>query len=102
MPSVSANPVPVKALQGYGAWSLPKGTGKGVKSLQKAKDIKVSSVLSDDEVTTSMIRFETDGSDVLIIYEAPDNSYPDRARKGREGARGIFNAFELKLVEWIR
>jgi hypothetical protein len=35
---------------------------------------------------------------VLIIYEAPDNTYPDRARGGREGARGIFNAFELKKV----
>jgi len=102
MPSVSANPVPTKALPGYGSWSLPKGTGTGVIALENAKDIKVSSVLSDDEVTTSIIRFATDGSDVLIIYEAPDNSYPDRARKGREGARGIFNAFELKLVKWIR
>ena len=102
MPSVSANPVPAKALEGYGAWTLPAGTGKGVKAIESAYNVKVSSVLSDQQVTRSKIRFETDGSDVLIIYEAPDNSYPDRARKGREGARGIFNAFELKLVKWIR
>jgi hypothetical protein len=98
MPSVTANPVPTSALPGYGNWALPKGTGKGVVALESAKDIKVSSVLSDDKVTKSFIRFATDGSDVLIIYEAPDNTYPDRARRGREGARGIFNAFELKKV----
>jgi len=98
MPSVTANPVPAKPLPGYGSWALPKGTGKGVVALENAKDIKVSSVLRDDEVTRSLIRFATDGSDVLIIYEAPDNTYPDRARSGREGARGIFNAFELKKV----
>jgi hypothetical protein len=102
MPSVSANCVPTGALPGYGSWALQKGTGKGVVALQNARDIKVSSVLSDDEVTRSHIRFSTDGSDVLIIYEAPDNTYPDRARSGREGARGIWNAFELKLVSWSK
>jgi hypothetical protein len=102
MPSVSANPVPPAALPGYRSWALPKGTGKGVVAIENAKNVKVSSVLSDDEVTKSHIRFSTDGSDVLIIYEAPDNTYPDRARSGREGARGIWNAFELKLVSWSK
>jgi hypothetical protein len=102
MPSVSANPVPAEALPGYGSWGLPKGTGKGVVALQNAKEVKVSSVLSDDEVTKSHIRFSTDGSEVIIIYEAPENTYPDRARSGREGARGIWNAFELKLVSWSK
>ena len=102
MPSVTANPVPAVALPGYRSWSFPKGTGTGVIALENAKNIKVSSVLSDEKVSKSFIRFATDGSDVLIIYEAPDNSYPDRARKGREGARGILNAFELKLVSWAK
>jgi|GEM_PF-1722702 len=102
MPSVSANPVPTGALPGYGSWALPKGTGKGVISLQEAKNVKVSSVLSDDEVTTSLIKFATDGSDVLVIYEAADNTYPDRARSGREGSRGIWNAFELKMTSWAK
>jgi len=100
MPSVTANPVPAEPLPGYGSWVLPKGTGKGVVSLLEAKNIKVTSVLKDDEVATSFIKFSTDGSDVLIIYEAADNTYPDRARSGREGSRGILNAFELKLVSW--
>jgi hypothetical protein len=100
MPSVRATSVPVESFPGYGGWTLPKGTGKGVTSLLEAKNIKVSSTLKDEEVTRSHIRFITDGSDVLVIYEAPDNSYPDRARSGREGARGILNAFELKLVSW--
>jgi hypothetical protein len=102
MPSVSANPVPETPLPDYGSWGLPKGTGKGVVSLEEAKDVKVTSVLNDDEVAKSYIRFSTDGSDVLIIYEAPDNSYPDRARSGREGARGIWNAFELKMTSWAK
>ncbi|HUT28633.1 MAG TPA: hypothetical protein VMX13_02490 [Sedimentisphaerales bacterium] len=100
MPSVTANPLPAEPLPGYGGWVLPKGTGKGVVSLQSAKDVKVSSVLKDEDVTKSYIRFATDGSDVLVIYEAADNTYPDRARSGREGSRGILNAFELKLVSW--
>jgi hypothetical protein len=100
MPSVSANPVPTEGLPGSGAWALVKGTGKGVVSLLEAKNVKVTSVLKDEEVATSLIKFSTDGSDVLIIYEAPDNTYPDRARSGREGSRGIWNAFELKLVSW--
>jgi len=99
MPSVTANPLPTKPLPGYmHGWPLPKGTGKGVVALENARNIRVSSVLHDDEVTRSKIVFATDGSAVLIIYEAADNTYPDRARKGREGARGILNAFELKKV----
>jgi len=100
MPSVSANPVPPGGLPGSGL--ALKGAGKGVISLLEAKNVKVSSVLSDDKVTTSLIEFSTDGSDVLIIYEAADNTYPDRARSGREGARGIWNAFELKMVSWTK
>jgi hypothetical protein len=42
--------------------------------------------------------FETDGSEVLVIYRAGSNSYPDCGRKRREGSRGILNAFELKYV----
>jgi len=74
------------------------GTGTGVTSIVAAYNIDVTSVLSDDNVATSTIEFETDGSDVLVVYEGGDNSYPDPARPGREGHKGILNAFELKLV----
>jgi hypothetical protein len=74
------------------------GTGTGVTAIQNAYDVGVTHVYSDDQVATSTITFETDGSEVLIIYEAPDWGYPDCARSGREGGRGILNAFELELL----
>jgi len=74
------------------------GTGTGVTSIVEASNIDVTSVLSDDNVATSTIEFETDGSDVLVVYEGGDNSYPDPARTGREGHKGILNAFELKSI----
>ena len=75
------------------------GTGTGVTSLKAAYNVDVTSVLSDDNVATSTIEFETDGSDVLVVYDGGDNTYPDPARTGREGSKGILNAFELILVE---
>jgi len=100
MPSVTANPLPSKPLPGYRNLVLPPGTDSGVTPIKNARNVKVTSVYSDDEVGRSVIRFITDGSGVLVIYEAPDNGYPDCARHGREGGRGIVNAFELKLVSW--
>ena len=74
------------------------GTGTGVESLVEAYNIDVTSVLTDADVATSTIRFATNGSDVLVVYEGGDNSYPDPARSGREGHKGILNAFELQSV----
>jgi hypothetical protein len=112
MPSVTANSLPKRLLsldadgnplpgkQNYKA-KLPVGTGKGVKSIQNAYNVAPQHVYSDDELVPSLIKFETDGSDVLVIYQADRSEplYPDCARKGREGARGILNAFELIQVE---
>ncbi|MHC4260439.1 MAG: hypothetical protein ACYSTF_08545, partial [Planctomycetota bacterium] len=53
-------------------------------------------VLTDADVATSTIEFETDGSDVLVVYEGGDDTYDDPARD-RAGHKGILNAFELKL-----
>ncbi len=75
------------------------GTGTGVESLLEAYNIKVTSVLTDADVATSTIEFLTNGSDVLVVYEGGDNSYPDPARSGREGHKGILNAFELKSLD---
>ena len=72
--------------------------GGGVTSLAEAYNIDVTSVLSDAEVATSTIMFETDGIDVLVVYDGGDDSYPDPARPGREGSKGILNAFELVCV----
>ena len=108
MPSVTANPLPKKLLSLdadgnpiQGGWSykasLPKGDGKGVKSIQNAYNVAPQHVYNDDELVPSLVKFETDGSDVLVIYQADRSKplYPDCARPGREGARGILNAFEL-------
>jgi len=67
---------------------------------KEAKDVKVTSVTSDDQVATSAIRFKTDGSnDVLVIIDGGNDTYPDPARKGREGSKGIPNAFEIDQSE---
>jgi len=110
MPSITANPLPRKLesdqdkseniLSQY-RWNLPIGTGKGVKAIENAYNVAPQHVLSDEELVPSVIKFATDGSEVLIIYQA-DRSlplYPDCARKGREGARGILNAFRLIAIE---
>jgi len=111
MPSITANPLPAKPdktpqdradniLKRY-RWNLPTGTGKGVTAIENAYNVAPQHVLSDEELVPSIIKFSTDGSEVLIIYQA-DRSlplYPDCARKGREGARGILNAFHLVLLE---
>jgi hypothetical protein len=110
MPLISANPLPGKERKGQKdlsenvlsqyRWALPYGTGKGVTAIENAHDVAPQHVLSDEELIPSVIKFATDGSEVLVIYQA-DRSlplYPDCARKGREGARGILNAFELIYV----
>jgi len=111
MPSVTANALPSKLddssqnrsdniLKGYRV-NPPAGTGKGVKAIQNAYNVAPQHVYSDDELVPSVVKFETDGSPVLIIYQADRTEplYPDCARPGREGARGILNAFELIQVE---
>ncbi|MHC4867465.1 MAG: LamG domain-containing protein [Planctomycetota bacterium] len=98
MPSVTAHSLPTGSPPGYGQWTFEPGTGMGVTPIQDDYDIDVTSVTSDDEVSTSTIRFHTDGSDVLVIYDGGDNTYPDPARPGREGSKGILNAFEIIKV----
>jgi hypothetical protein len=114
MPSVTANPlpkqlvsldangVPLPGKQNYKA-RLPVGTGKGVESIQNAYNVAPQHVYKDSELVPSVIKFSTDGSDVLVIYQADRSEplYPDCARPGREGARGILNAFELIQVDGL-
>jgi len=111
MPSITANPLPDKPdkspqdladniLKHY-RWKLPLGTGRGVTAIRNAYNVAPQHVYSDEELVPSVIKFETDGSEVLVIYQA-DRSvplYPDCARKGREGARGILNAFRLVAID---
>ena len=69
--------------------------------LKEAVNIDVTSVTSDDKVGSSVIQFKTDGSnDVLVIIDGGDNRYPDPARPGREGSKGILNAFRLRQLKY--
>ena len=100
MPSITANPLPKEPIPGYKA-KLPVGTGRGVTAIENAYNVAPQHVYKDDELIPSFVKFETDGSPVLIIYQADRSEplYPDCARPGREGARGILNAFELIQVK---
>jgi len=71
------------------------GNPGGVQLIQDATDVMYTTTQNDDEVATSEISFRTDGSAVLVIYEAP---YGWTDPRGRDGGRGILNAFELQLV----
>jgi hypothetical protein len=98
MPLITATSLPPGPLPGYLNWSFTPGTGTGVTPIQDAHDVDVTSVTSDEEVSTSTIRFHTHGSDVLVIYDGGDNTYPDPARPGREGSKAVLNAFEIIQV----
>ncbi|MHC4574810.1 MAG: LamG domain-containing protein, partial [Planctomycetota bacterium] len=72
---------------------------EGVIPLQSAYNVQAQQVTSDNELVPSLIRFATDGSPVLVLYEAGccvcDHLHGD----DRCGGRGILNAFCLQLVE---
>jgi hypothetical protein len=93
MPSITANPLPSKPLPGYFRWSQPKGTDKGVTPIENAYYFEAQHVSSDDELVPSVVRFKTDGSPVLIIYDTPKDYYDYR---DYPGARAVFNAFRLE------
>ena len=97
LPRVRAVPLPEARLSGYNGWDIGLGAGKGVTSIREARNINVTSVTSDEKVATSLIRFRTDGiNDVLVIIDGGDNTYPDPARRRREGSKGVLNAFRLE------
>ncbi|MHC4646325.1 MAG: Calx-beta domain-containing protein [Planctomycetota bacterium] len=100
MPSITANPLPTSAPLEYknwpGAWI---GSGMGVTQIENAYNISPTHYTSDDDLVPSLIKFHTDGSEVMIVYEADNTYWPDCARPDREGSRGILNAFELVWME---
>ncbi len=83
-------------------WQKFKGTGDlghlhGVEMLEGAYDVEIQQVTHDDELVPSVIRFRTDGSPLLVVYEGNCCiMVPDDIRPQRESQRAILNAFELK------
>jgi len=96
LPLITAMPLPPKALPGYEHWSMPAGTGKGVTAIKNAYNVHCQHVDRDSELSPSVIQFRTDGSPVLVVYEAP-KFYIDY--RDYPGGRAVLNAFRLIRVE---
>jgi hypothetical protein len=79
---------------GYSTDALPEG----VVSIEDACNVQPQQVTTDAELVPSVIRFATDGSPVLILYQGGCCA-PDPVREDRDGGRGILNAFRLVAID---
>ncbi|MHC4501332.1 MAG: hypothetical protein ACYS21_19745, partial [Planctomycetota bacterium] len=107
-------PMPViKAMSAKDAYELPHTHGsfgklfsgystdaltEGVVSIEDACNVQPQQVTTDAELVPSVIRFATDGSPVLVLYQG-GCCEPDPVREDRVGGRGILNAFRLVSLE---
>jgi hypothetical protein len=66
------------------------GYGNNVVAQREAYDVLPSHTTNDDQVTTSVVKFRTDGSPVVLMYEAADWLQTQYI-----GGRGVLNAFRL-------
>ncbi|HUT28195.1 MAG TPA: hypothetical protein VMX13_00275 [Sedimentisphaerales bacterium] len=95
LPVITALSLPPKPLPGYESWSMPAGTGKGVTAVKNAYNVHCQHVDRDAELSPSVVQFRTDGSPVLVVYEAP-KLYIDY--RDYPGGRAVLNAFRLIRV----
>jgi hypothetical protein len=95
MPAVRVTALPPKILPGYDKWAFPPGTDKGVEAIQNAYNVSATHVDDDWKLSPSLVKFRTDGSPVLVIYEAPRDYWDYREYPG---GRAILNAFRLIRV----
>jgi len=96
MPAITVHPLPPEPLPGYNKWGVPKGPGKGVTAIKNAYNVKTQHIDSDAKLSPSLVRFRTDGSPVLVVYEAP-KFYIDY--RDYPGGRAVLNAFRLIRVK---
>ena len=104
MPLVKPLSLPVMGLPEYGGkWNFTPGTGMGATVLLNAYDIDVTRPTSDDWVSTSLIKFHTDGFSApdgqidtgdmakllshLIVNGDPDNNYEAAASRCPKSSR---------------
>jgi len=72
------------------------GNVTGVELFEGAYNVEIQQVTSDNDLVPSVIRFRTDGSAVLVVYEGNCcEQVPDDIRPQRESQRAILNAFEI-------
>jgi len=67
--------------------------GSNVIAIEEAFNVQQSTVTTDEDVATSLVRFLTDGSPVIILCEAGPGESDQYV-----GDRAAINAFELKSV----
>jgi hypothetical protein len=79
---------------GHFRYSGDLGCGD-VNMIEGSYNVMPSSTLNDAEVTTSLVKFTTDGSAVLVVYQAPDYEDPSQYM----GGRACLNAFELEIAQ---
>jgi hypothetical protein len=77
--------------------AIDLGCGTDFEMLQGDYDVPIQQVTSDSQLNTSLVRFRTDGSPVMVVYEN-GCCIDDTVRPGRGGNRSILNAFRLDLV----
>ena len=95
MPAIRVTALPAKAPANYDHWAFSPGTGRGVEAIANAYNVSATHVDDDWKLSPSLVKFRTDGSPVLVIYEAPRDYWDYREYPG---GRAILNAFRLIKV----
>ncbi len=95
MPAIRVTSLPPESPPGYDHWGFGPGTGKGVEAIQNAYNVSATHVDDDWKLSPSLVKFRTDGSPVLVTYEAPRDYWDYREYPG---GRAILNAFRLIRV----
>jgi hypothetical protein len=92
MPAIRVTALGPKGAPDYDHWAFKGGSGKGVKSIANAYNVSATHLNEDYKLSPSVVKFETDGSPVLVVYEAPRDYWDYREYPG---GRAILNAFRL-------
>ena len=71
----------------------PPPYGTNVVAIQEDYDVMPSATTNDDDVTRSVVKFWTDGSPLIIMYESGDCATTQYI-----GCRGVLNAFEVRTI----
>jgi hypothetical protein len=75
------------------AFAGPPPYGTNVVAIEEDYDVMPSATTNDNDVTKSLVKFWTDGSPVIIMYESAECETSQY-----RGCRAVLNAFEVKTV----
>ena len=67
------------------SWAGVEPDTEGITSIEDAYNVVCTSVTTDSDVGTSLVKFITDGSPVIIAYEAPFWQSESKYIGGRAG-----------------